>query len=1848
MSTCATAGAPQRQPATAIHATTDCRCIRINSGCKYTSAGGRDRPRKPRGIDGDVGLHVGQLDGRLHVGLARRPGERHLDAGHLAVVGVVDLRRDGAERGHVPPHQPDEQPRLVEVQVHGRLSLIPALHDVDEAPVDGGAAHLPLAEELPDARRERDHRFDPGELQVALGQRDQRGGGIGPGQPPAAAIEDPEHLSRRQAGHRRALIRRPREHFHREFVESGVEPRIRTLARQAGQRGDAGGAADCLEVLVEHLIDRDARVRHDRHQVGIFVRRAVLEREARRRLRRVRAAVAGEAAHARRAAEVVLVERLHHDDHLARALQPRGRDREGVAVEDGILGVAVGAVAAHRRGKHPHDVEERVDVESLEELDVLEVRLRGERRSLTRLRRGGRLAATCRCDAGRTDAQRAGDQEAPAPPPEPHAAPTSCCGNRRRPVGRFGSIPRLSGTGGRAARPAAVGKFARSEADVGAELQDPRLDDRRRHEPARPVGVGQRENRARVQQVVEVQISLHAHTRADADNLRDTHVDPRDAVFVLRLRHDERHARRAGVPRERTAERSRDLGGGRRAFGEPLHARQILVDQAHHGIAGQRVAAVELDLRVRRHGRRVAARAPAVDRGRGVRDRNRADPRHVGRSGDAGKIDVGPDDEPRRVDVEADVLQNAPRVDAAAEAEPRCEAGIDGEPHEVGHLPLVAEIRRRADQVVHLAELVRVDVVEPAHVEAAAARQPRIARRRHAVGAEVGRRHGEVVGHQEVAEPVPVVAGRDRHGRSELPLHLGGHVPVVGADAESLQHLVRIARRDAGPPEVLVLIGTALAVGGRAPQVALRDVVLVEVVPRARHLVHRRDDRVVLAGDVDAGLPRVPADRDLQRHAAVAVDVVGGAHARIEVGPRRHVGDAVEPPLRQPAERVRGDRLRRHVGVEVLEARAEVEREATNRPLILRVEPEVGPHPVLERVRRRVLREADGDAVVERVGHVVVVRRPELPEPALLVVHPDLERMRAGHVRDREPLAVPPLLVRIVGRDPRVVAHAGRLLEDGDVAGLHAGRAELRPVVDGERRRAVEEQPVGHGRAPRRLIHPRRPEMIGIERLRRLAAVVRRVGAADAGVLHVREDVDLVPLGRLPRQAQRVRLEPLVRVGGPVEVRRVERCALRLVPVDAGEQPAVAPFAMRGEEPEAIALDRPAHRHAGVVDFEQLAAALEPPIAERPGQVVAGEAPLRVDAGEAAREEVAALLRNDVHEHAVRVALGGDAAGLHRDLLDDRRVELVAEVARAGEVLDAHAVDLHARAGLAVEPFADLRRVAAGHVGHAGQARRQRNQHVVVLVADRENREGLLGHEQLASDVLGVDQRGLASHGDRLLDRADRHVGVHRRGEPRRQHDALAAEGGEPGQRERHRVGARAQVDDVVPAFGVADDDAHLFDERRTAGLDGHAGQHAAGGVAHRAGDAAGLLGLRAPRERGQKHDAREQRYETSQHHSLLGLPWSLLLRLRALLLFAFERARRGQRVGQTVVPLVAGVLVEHPVGAEPWNRHGPRPNPRLRIAHRELVVDRRLVDAAKALDQHHLLRRAAERRGARRIREVRRLDDQRVALPPAARVSQPLPHRPRNVRTAVHGDEARLVNLLLEDRHVPGRLHDLVVVVVAGRQARQRAADDAAAVDVEVLGAGGELGLAPVRVRLGSDARPPRRRHRGNAPVRRVDDEGGAAVGQDPLAAVPPEVVVRRVHVAQRPRLPVVGVDLPAQPRLILGGLGLGQVRPAGELRRPLERRQRLVRPDALQIRVAPRRAKRARLRLRDGCEAKCDDHTSDGGKRLSAHIRLAFCLVPCALCLVPCALYLPLICFLSPVYLFSCPASPHTAPTR
>src|SRR5207248_4299310 len=137
-------------------------------------------------------------------------------------------------------------------------------------------------------------------------------------------------------------------------------------------------------------------------------------------------------------------------------------------------------------------------------------------------------------------------------------------------------------------------------------------------------------------------------------------------------------------------------------------------------------------------------------------------------------------------------------------------------------------------------------------------------------------------------------------------------------------------------------------------------------------------------------------------------------------------------------------------------------------------------------------------------------------------------------------------------------------------------------------------------------------------------------------------------------------------------------------------------------------------------------------------------------------------------------------------------------------------------------------------------------------------------------------------------------------------------------------------------------------------------------------------------------------------------------------------RARAAQAVFYRVISFVAGVLEDPICSRLERDRAAPRPRPRLRILDGERVADRVRVDARETLDDVEPLTRAAP---VGFLGEVRRVDDQRVALPASDRIAQPeLDAGWRMV--AVHSNHTRVVYDLRVNQNVLRRLDDLIQVL--------------------------------------------------------------------------------------------------------------------------------------------------------------------------------------------------------------------------
>ena len=277
-------------------------------------------------------------------------------------------------------------------------------------------------------------------------------------------------------------------------------------------------------------------------------------------------------------------------------------------------------------------------------------------------------------------------------------------------------------------------------------------------------------------------------------------------------------------------------------------------------------------------------------------------------------------------------------------------------------------------------------------------------------------------------------------------------------------------------------------------------------------------------------------------------------------------------------------------------------------------------------------------------------------------------------------------------------------------------------------------------------------------------------------------------------------------------------------------------------EPESIARDGTAECPAVVLEDLDRRARLQASRAQIIIQILRLQARAGVGAAEASRPGVATLLRDDVELYAARPRLGGRPAGLDDDLLNGLRVVAVDVEAEHVLVEPVHVDGLVGRT-LAVhaELSAFARRAAGILEGRIGIRGARDERRVLTEPLRCGNRvQHLARNGRLLTSAGDIDHRRFSRDGDRLRDAADHHVGVHGRGERAAQLDALAPDGAETGEAERHGVGPGPQLDDPVCAGAVGDGRARLFDEGGAGGLDGDARQEGPRCVPYDAGNATG------------------------------------------------------------------------------------------------------------------------------------------------------------------------------------------------------------------------------------------------------------------------------------------------------------------------------------------------------------------------------------------------------------------------
>src|SRR5215831_6807267 len=128
----------------------------------------------------------------------------------------------------------------------------------------------------------------------------------------------------------------------------------------------------------------------------------------------------------------------------------------------------------------------------------------------------------------------------------------------------------------------------------------------------------------------------------------------------------------------------------------------------------------------------------------------------------------------------------------------------------------------------------------------------------------------------------------------------------------------------------------------------------------------------------------------------------------------------------------------------------------------------------------------------------------------------------------------------------------------------------------------------------------------------------------------------------------------------------------------------------------------------------------------------------------------------------------------------------------------------------------------------------------------------------------------------------------------------------------------------------------------------------------------------------------------------------------------------------------MAGVFEERTLASRHRNFHSPWLRKSLRVVDRELVQKRVGINTLETFRQPHVFACATE---SSSVREIRRLHDERVAFPMAARVSFQLTNVLRNMRPVFQWNDADVVNHLNQNRHVSGTLNNSNIVVVRSRK---------------------------------------------------------------------------------------------------------------------------------------------------------------------------------------------------------------------
>ncbi len=158
---------------------------------------------------------------------------------------------------------------------------------------------------------------------------------------------------------------------------------------------------------------------------------------------------------------------------------------------------------------------------------------------------------------------------------------------------------------------------------------------------------------------------------------------------------------------------------------------------------------------------------------------------------------------------------------------------------------------------------------------------------------------------------------------------------------------------------------------------------------------------------------------------------------------------------------------------------------------------------------------------------------------------------------------------------------------------------------------------------------------------------------------------------------------------------------------------------------------------------------------------------------------------------------------------------------------------------------------------------------------------------------------------------------------------------------------------------------------------------------------------------------------------------WLLRLGLRGPFCSFILGARACEEIDHSVVSLVACILEHGTFAFRHRDRGGPGLGERIRVVDGVLVEERVVVDTREAFLDVHLGAGPPE---ARFVREVRCVDDQRVAFPMATRIPAPLTDILRETGPIAQRDDAGGVDHFRENHEVIGGLEQPYIIIVDTR----------------------------------------------------------------------------------------------------------------------------------------------------------------------------------------------------------------------